>query len=180
MKKIILFLLLTLTLFASEEQIYFGVGGGYSNESFNNDVDAKASGNLARFKFGYGIREAYAIEFSIDYIDTPANIFSENDQAKYGMNVEVIKGFDFDLIVPFFKAGFGAGFQKVDLQFNDKINYGTFNLGAGTYIPLGDNFDLEICYEYKYVTYEAINIISDTLEYESNLNNIYFGINTRF
>ena len=180
MKKIVLFLLLLTSLY-SDAKIYTGASYGYFDESFDGELDAENSNNSATFKIGYGDREAYAIEFSIDWVDNKSKIFSDNDKAKYALNIEFVKALDLDIYInPFFKAGFGAGNLKIDRELQEKLNFGSFNLGAGIFIPVNDNFDLELGYKYRYLTYERLDTIAENISYSSNVNTAYAGINVRF
>lgn len=181
MKKTILSLLLLANLYADNSQIYLGLSGGYYNESFTDGVDAKSSSYTSKLKVGYGDRDAYAVEFSLDYMDNKSNIFSSSDGSKTGMNVELLKAFDFDTFInPFFKAGFGAGFFSIDTKLQQTLHYGSYNLGAGFFIPLNKSFDFEVSYDYKAITYEGLDTIANSVSYKSNLNAISFGFNVRY
>ena len=130
MKKIILFSLLLTSILYSDAKIYMGVGGGVYNETLDNTASTSISANMARIKVGYGDREAYAIEFSVDYVDNSETLLDINgtvaDGPRYGMNVELIKAFDFDIYInPFVKAGFG--FMET------LIILGPYNLGLTFY-----------------------------------------------
>mgnify|MGYP002639518430 FL=1 len=185
MKKIMLFLLLVSSTYAESPKTYLGASFGYLNENFTN-ADAQASMNSMKFKAGYGERKAYAVEFSLDYAQSKAKIFSSSnnvssDGDRYGLNIDLVKGFDFDVyVLPFVKAGFGAGRMRVDRELQDKLSYGAFSVGAGFLIPINEHFDLEVVCDYKKTSYEKINLISSQIRYESNLNVLYFGFNTRF
>ena len=185
MKKIILFLLLMSSLFA-EAKVYFGTNYGIFEEDFLADIDASSSTSVATIKAGYGVREAYAVEISLEYIDNKAKIFSSDsntdfDGAKYGMNVNLIKAFDLCIhILPYMKAGFGSGFFDVERVLQNRLFYSSFNLGTGVFIPINDNLDFEIGYEYKYTSYESVDTIAEQINYESNTNIAYFGFNVRF
>jgi len=187
LKKIILFLLLITSLY-SDTKLYLGASYGYFNEEFTHAVDAQGNGvdaqsttGAAKFKVGYGVREAYAIEFSLDYIDNKSKIFSDEDGAKYAFNLDFVKAFDLDIYVnPFFKAGFGAGFLDINRVTQKTLNYGSYNLGLGMFIPIDEYFDFEVGYDYKNLSYESINTVAQKLSYESNVNVIYFGFNVRY
>lgn len=193
MKKLSLLLLIISSLY-SDAKIYMGASAGYTSESYEKsektlitNPDTTGDSPSAKFKIGYGDRDAYAIEFSFDYIDNKMSVFSQNDSTKYGMNVEFVKGFNLDTFVqPFFKAGFGAGFLDTAYENDKTINYGTFNLGAGLLIPISEHFDLELGYDYKYVSYERIevtdssNTVTDRYTLKSHINTIYTGFNVRF
>ncbi len=180
MKKIILFSLLLTSLY-SDAKIYMGASAGYFNENFTNDLDASNSSTQATIKVGYGLQKAYAIEFSVDWVENKSNIFSENDGDKYALNIEFVKAFDLHKYInPFFKAGFGAGNLTVDRELQDRLNFGSFNLAAGTFIPINEHFDFEIGYSYRYLTYEKIDTVVNNISYESHVNVIYTGLNVRF
>lgn len=192
-KIIILFVLLATSLYA-ESKIYVGTGLGYTFETFSDDISGNDAGsNLAKFKIGYGEREAYAIEFSLNYIDNQSTTFSasnSSDGAKYGLNVELMKAFDFDIfILPYFKAGFGAGFLNVsgldDGAASPKavksLRYSSLNLGLGFLIPINEHFDFEIGYDYKSVSYEKPDKTDPLVnQVKSNSNAGYIGFNARF
>lgn len=180
MKKIILLLLLFTALY-SDSKVYVGSSYGYVNENFDGDANAQNSSNMGKLKIAYGDREAYGIEFSLDYIHNKSKIFSKKDGKKYGINVEFVKAFDFNIYVnPFFKVGFGAGFLDIQRELQTKLNYGSFNLGLGMFIPVNDNFDFEVGYDYKSISYESIDNIADKTRYSSNANTMYVGFNVRF
>jgi len=180
LKKIIFSLLLFTSLY-SDASIYIGSSYGYINEKFDTDHDAQSSSNMAKLKIGYGDRDAYGIEFSIDYIDNTSKIFSKQDGKKYAMNIELVKAFDFNTFVnPFFKVGFGSGFLDIQREFQTKLNYGSFNLGAGIFIPMNEHFELEVGYDYKAISYESIDTIVEKIRLSSNTNTIYMGFNVRF
>ena len=185
MKKIILFLLLLSSLFG-EAKFYIGSSYGMLEEEFTDDIDAQSSTSVVTVKAGYGVREAYAVELALEYIDTQSKIFSSNsdtefDGAKYGMNVSLLKAFDLDIyILPFIKAGFGAGSLTIERIMQNKLYYGSFNVGTGFFIPIAKNFDFELGYDYKYTSYEAIDTIAEKLSYQSHINIAYLGLNVRF
>jgi len=171
LKKILLFLLITSALY-SEAKIYMGASYGGYNESFSDETKKENRDPIARLKVGYGVREAYAVEFSLDYTQVDSNATSVN---RYGLNVDLVKAFDFPYVNPFFKAGFGAGF--VDTVSHGQLTFGSFNLGAGLYIPINEHMDIEIGYDYRNISYERMN---DTIEITSHVNIIYGGFNVRF
>ena len=170
------------SLLVAQSKIYFGTGYAYNSETISySGTNRTITNNAARVKVGYGDRAAYAVEFSLDYVDNNKEIFAPNDGKKYGFNVELLKAFDFGIYVnPFFKAGFGAGYLDTTAdQHNGSLTYGTFNLGTGIFIPMGEHFDIEMAYEYKGVSYQKL---------DSNLSNSpssslhigYIGVNFRF
>lgn len=180
MKKILLFLLLITSLY-SEEQAYIGLGYGSFNEKFTNNETTESSSNFTSVKAGYGEREKYAIEFSLQYIDNKSKIFSVNDSEKYGFNLDLLKSFDLGIYInPFFKAGFGFGYLTIDREIQDLLHYGVFDCGVGVFIPLSEHLDIELGYIYKYTTYEGIDTIVDKISYSSHTNAAYIGLNTRF
>ncbi|MDY0121994.1 MAG: outer membrane beta-barrel protein [Sulfurimonas sp.] len=179
MKKLLFFLLITTSLY-SEAKIYVGSAVGYLSETFDA-TDESYDANMLRIKAGYGDRAAYAIEFSVDVVEKDKNIFSQNDKERYGLNVELVKAFDLGIYVnPFFKAGFGAGFIETSSTTQSTIHYGSFNLGAGMFIPLGEHFDIELGYSYKGVSYEREENTSQDEGRSSNVNIGYIGFNARF
>ena len=180
MKKIILFTLLLTSLY-SDSKIYIGANYGYFDEEFTDPLDAQSSSESASIKIGYGDRKAYAVEFIINRTENESKIFSNKDEAKYSINMELIKSFDFGIYInPFIKAGFGAGKLKIDREVQDSLAFGSFNLGFGTYIPITDYFDLELGYSHKFVSYQTVNYVSEKIPYESDVNTFYTGFNVRF
>ncbi len=180
MKLLILFFIILSTSIYAESKIYFGAGYSNVSEEFN-DVDAESSSDAAMVKLGYGLREAYAIELSIYNIKNDSSVFSSEDGDKIGVDIELVKAFETGTVLyPFFKAGFGAGYMQVDRELEDKLNFGSFNLGVGTFIALNENFDLELGYKYKTISYESVDMISEVVNYKSESSSAYFGINARF
>lgn len=180
MKKILLFTLLITSLY-SESTLYIGAGAGYMHETFSDVAGSTNTAEMGKLKVGYGDREAYAVEFSLDYLKNDTKVFSTtaNDSDKFGMNVELVKGFDWNTIVnPFFKAGFGAGYFDVNSDEQSSINYSSFNLGLGFFLPINEDLDIEVGYDYRYVSYEKVSATSD--EIDSHINGVYIGINVRF
>lgn len=188
MKKIILLGLILTSLYsnqtADKAKVYVGMSGGYMNEVFDDAKETTGSAEMAKIKIGYGIRTAYAVEFSMDYLKNTSNVFSTSpskDGDKYGVNVELIKGFDWDIFInPYFKAGFGTGIFDIHSEYSTKksLNYSSFNLGLGFFIPINEHLDFEVGYDYKYVSYEKLREIDGG--YSSNMNGVYIGVNARF
>ena len=170
MKKILLFLLITSALY-SEGKVYMGASYGSFNESFSDDTRKTNANPSIKVKIGYGVREAYAVEFSLDYTQVDANSTEVN---RYGLNVDLVKAFDLPYVNPFFKAGFGTGY--VDTP-KDRLTFGSFNLGTGIFIPLNEHSEIEIAYDYKYIAYERSD---NEKEINSHVNLIYAGVNVRF
>lgn len=181
MKKITLFLLLLSTLFA-DARPYIGTHAGVYTESFS-DIEATSSSPMANIKIGYGNRTSYAVEFSLDYLKSDAQIFSATgkDGDKMGFNVNLIKSFDFGIyILPFVKVGFGSGVQKINRKLQDALSYGAFEMALGTYIPMGRHFDMELGYEVSHLSYESIDLGATKPSYGSAINTLYLGINYRY
>ncbi len=184
MKKITLFLLLLTTLFADVAP-YIGTHIGVYTENFSKLV-ATSSSALANIKLGYGNSKGYAVEFSLDYLNNDAKIFSSvpsttKDGNKIGFNVSLIKVFDFDIYaLPFVKIGFGSGVEDIDRVLQSSLAFGSFQLTLGTYIPLKHHFNLELGYEARANSYEGINTIATKTSYNSVMNTLYFGINYRY
>jgi hypothetical protein len=182
LKKIILLLLTLSSLLLAESKIYLGLGYGYNSENISYASTSKTiNENAARLKIGYGDRKAYAVELSFDYIDNNSQIFAVNDGKKYGFNVELLKAFDFGIYVnPFLKAGFGAGYLETNADVTNKsLTYGSFNLGAGVFIPIGESFDIELAYENKNVSYQKPDSTYNDNP-TSNLHVGYVGFNIRY
>ena len=181
MKKIILFLLLITSLYSkqSDTKFYFGTGYGYLNESFSKSSYKTISTKITKVKIGYGIRNSYAVEFSLDYTKKDKDVFSTNDKDKYGLNLEIMKAFDFGIYInPFFKGGFGAGYLDIDNAENNSLNYSSYNLAVGCFIPVNEYLDFEVGYNYKFTSYEKIS--QTDKELNSHIGISYFGVNVRF
>ena len=180
MKKIILFLFLITSLY-SDAKIYLGLSYGFYDENFIDGNQAQSSGTIEKLKVGYGDRKSYAIELSLEHLKNDSEIFSQNDSDKYGINIELIKAFDFDIHVnPFFKAGIGTDYLKIDREVQDTLYYGSFNLGLGIFIPVNEYFDFVLEYDHKSISYEGIDTIAEQISYKSNLNSAHLGFNVRF
>jgi len=188
LKKITLFLLLLSSLYA-ESKFYLGLGYGMYDESLTraDDTEVSASPDMFTIKAGYGERTAYAIEFSVDYINNSDALFSSGDGAKYGLNVALLKAFDFGIyVLPYAKVGLGAGTMDSDTS-SGNLNYGSFNAGLGMFIPFNEHFDLEIAYDYRYMTYQKYKDPTSTTNPTvndptptSHINLVYIGLNARF
>jgi len=182
LKKILLILLFISSLLYAQATVYFGTGYAYNSEKVSYNGSKKTiDNNAARLKIGYGDKKAYAVEFSLDYVDNKSSIFDSGDGKKYGFNIELLKAWDFNIFVnPFLKAGFGAGYLDTPADLNNgSLTYGSWNLGTGFFIPINEHFDIEIAYEYKYVSYQKLdNNLS--IHPTSNLNIGYIGVNFRF
>ena len=185
MNKILLLLLLISSLY-SDAKVYVGANYGTFYESFNEDTEAYSSSGTTTLKIGYADRETYGVEFSLDYTPNNSKIFSSGEEIKtdgdrYGLNVSLTKAFDYDIyILPYIKAGMGAGFLTIDRVLDDKLYYGSFNVGGGVLFPVNENLDFELGYDYKYSSYEAIDMVAEKLLFTSNIGIAYFGFNVRY
>jgi len=176
--KLILSLLLLTPLFA-DAKIYMGIGAGVHHEHLKSNGDDTLSPMMS-IKAGYGDIKAYAVEFSVDYVDTTSKTILADGGPRYGFNVSLLKAFDFDIFFnPFIRTGFGAGVlsSKAKAEQNS-LSYGSFNLGAGAFIPLSKHFDLEVGYDYRNVTYERVSATANLEEAHTNV--AYFGCNFRY
>ena len=184
MKKTLLSLLLSvcsLFAFGYDAKLYMGLGGGVQHEKFTNEAQTKNTPAFGSLKIGYGDRRAYAIEFVLNYIDNKSNIFSNNDKHRYGMDVMFVKAYNLaKYFYPLVRAGFGAGEMKVERTLEKKIAYSSYNIGAGAFFPLNEHLDLEATYEYRFTSYESVDLITEKLKLQSHINQIYLGINYRF
>jgi len=184
LKKILLILFFTSSLFSFQynAKFYMGVGGGYQNESFTGDYEEVSnSPYYGSIKLGYGDIRAYNIEFVINYIDNQSKIFSNDDGARYGMDVMFTKAYNFSkYFYPCVRAGIGAGEMKTKRVVEDKISYSSYNIGIGSYIPLTKHLEIEANYEYRYTSYKAVDLISEKISLHSHINQIYIGFNYRF
>ena len=176
------FIISSLYGFNYDVKFYMGVGGGIQSETISNEgYDASNAPSYGAIKFGYGDIRAYAVELVLNYIDNKSNIFSPNDQVRYGADVMFLKSFRFTkLLYPYIRAGMGAGEMKVERVLENKAAYSSYNIGLGVFLPLTRHIDLETAYEYRYASYQSIDLIADKLNLTSHINQIYFGINYRF
>jgi hypothetical protein len=181
MKKILFTFLFLGSALLAEAEFYIGVGYMYINESLSDNSSTKINNNGAKIKFGYGERKAYAVEFSLNYIDNNSALLSIDDKEKYGFDIELMKAWDFDIYaLPFIRVGFGAGQMNSTARTGkNSISYGSFNGSLGTLLPLSESFDLEIAYEYKYISYQKTNATLSGYP-KSHQNSVYTGINYRF
>lgn len=185
MNKLLLFLLLISSLY-SDAKVYLGMNYGSFDESFTGKTNADSSSGITTIKIGYADRDTYGVEFSLDYVNNKSKIFSSDTSTKtdgdrYGLNVSLTKAFNYDIyILPYIKGGFGAGFMDVDREIQDTLYYGAFNIGGGILLPVNENFDFEIGYEYRYSSYEAIDMIAEQVQYKSHIQTAYFGFNVRY
>jgi opacity protein-like surface antigen len=176
LKKIILFLLTFTALAMADSKIYMGTGVGYGDVVTKISASAeeeKFSEETLRFKIGYGDREAYAVEFSMDYMNS--------DPKKYAFDISLLKAFDLGIYInPFAKIGFGAGVLDNRDNANKSLTYGSFNLGGGILIPINEHFDAELAYEYKNRSYQRIDESDGTESRTSHVNFLYLGLNFRY
>ncbi|MFT7860709.1 MAG: outer membrane beta-barrel protein [Sulfurimonas sp.] len=172
--------LLSSTIFA-EATFYFGAGYTYLNETLTKDSSINISNSGAKIKVGYGEQKAYAVELSINYIDNSSPLLSLDDKEKYGFDIELMKAWDFDIYaLPYVRVGFGAGKMSSSARTGkNSITYGSYNAALGALIPVGTNFELELAYEYKNISYQKVD--SSHLKYSrSHQNGLYTGVNFRF
>ncbi|RLA70197.1 MAG: hypothetical protein DRG24_07260 [Epsilonproteobacteria bacterium] len=187
MKKLFLTLFLSAVLWA-EAGIYIGAGGTIFSENFTFNSSGFATNEMsstytgAKFKIGYGDREAYMIEFGLSYGEYDKNIFSDDDGMQLFVDVDIIKAFDFGIgAYPFFKFGFGAGNLKIARTLNSSIASGSFHGGGGIYIPLFEtDFEVEVSAIYRWKHFEGINLVGEPADIDSNLIEPYIGLGYRF
>ena len=180
---------MTLFSFANDDyypKIYMGIGGGILNNNiYRSNISSnetyKSNPSFGSIKFGYGDIKAYSVELNLYYINNKTNVFSNNDKAGYAVDVSFLKAWDFGIyLLPYVSVGLGGGFMGIDRELDKTLGFGSYNVGAGAKLPLYKHLELEFKYEYKFVSYEGIDLISETAKYKSHTNMFYFGINTRF
>lgn len=183
MKKTILSLLLLSNFLFGDAKTYVGISAGIAEENFTS-ADATSSSNIINLKLGYGERELYSVAIGIEYLKNESKIFStgvDNDGDKFAFNLELVKAFNLSkYIIPFVNLGFGAGYLEIDRAIDDKISFGSFNLGAGVLIPINDDFDFEFGYKYKSLSYEGLDLIATKEVHTSKSTSPYFGFNVRY
>ena len=158
-----------------------GAGYGYVNEKVSGSNAKSASNNEGKIKIGYGERDAYAVEFSLYYIDNTNHLLSADDKEKYGFDITLMKAWDLDIYaLPFVRVGFGSGKMTSSAREGKKaIMYGSFNGALGVLLPLSKHIDIELAYEYKGLSYQKVN--PDVSSYDkSKQQELYSGINFRF
>jgi hypothetical protein len=174
-----LFLLLASSVYA-QSHIYVGTGIAHTSEKLSSS-DRSVSNTQGLVKIGYGLRNSYAVELALDYTPNHSSYFAQNDGFKYGFSVDLMKAYDLGIFInPYLKFGFGAGAlqTKADLN-NHSLTYGTFNSAVGFFLPLSKQFDVEMAYQYKYVSYEKIDT-STADNPTAHLHIVYAGFNIRF
>lgn len=183
LKKLLLTLLFGASLFA-DAKIYIGGAYGLYNESYAYSASAlpDTTDNALKLKVGYGMRDSYAVEFSLDYIDhADYNNHKATGKAKYGFNVALMKAYDWGIYInPYIKAGFGAGILDNKGNTEQSLTYGSFDAATGFFLPINESYDLELSYEYKHLTYEKQQILDSSIRNESHVNTLYLGFNVRF
>jgi len=174
LKKIVLFILTLTTLALGDSTLYMGTGLSHGNSSIKEtptSQEKKISEDALRLKIGYGNREAYAVELSMDY--------TKSDPKRYSFDVSVLKAFDFGIYInPFAKVGFGSGILDNRDNANESLTFGSFNAGGGFFIPIGEHFDVECAYELKNISYQKDSINSQSQT--SFINSLYLGLNLRY
>ena len=185
-KYIFLFLLLSYTVLFARTNVYVGLGLSRVVETLQpylSYVPQKRDvvNTELSMKIGYGHRDSYAAELSLDYLQNHSKVYGQGDAQKLGFNVSVLKAYDFGIYVnPFLKAGFGAGTLKTNVDnINQSLTYGNFHLGGGFFIPLSSQMDVELAYQYQYISYEKIDLENAAYP-KSHLNGVYAGFNIRF
>jgi hypothetical protein len=168
----------------ADSKVYLGVSYAQVDEKFSN-LEAESSSDAIKVKAGYGDREAYAIELSIELVKNESTIFSteKKDGDKNSLNIELVKAYDLDIFVlPYLKAGFGTGVLDIQRDEQKDLSFGSFNFEVGAFVPVNDHLDFEIGYNFKNMSYENISNEStdDDLQYKSNVYTLYIGFNTRF
>lgn len=177
---VILLLLLSFSSVYADAKTYVGIGIARVSEKIDTHPDPIINSELFA-KIGYGERDAYAAELSINYLQNRSKIFANGDAQKLGFNVALMKAYDFGIYInPFFKAGFGAGSLRTDIDTNNKsLTYGSFDLSTGFFLPLSNQIDLEFGYKYQFVSYEKIDVTSSYVP-KSHIGGLYLGYNIRF
>jgi len=168
------------SLAASNIYVGFGVSTGSGDEEYSSsgypastyDVDQSQTQFILGFHTGTDRRfEISANSVSVDFDD--------------GFESEEYTGFDLDWyytfesqnIKPFF--GFGFGFYTYEdtayLTYeNEDISGISLNLAGGVLLPLHENFELELAYRYKNISWQDVDYGFVTVESASTLSSIAF------
>jgi hypothetical protein len=179
-KTILYFILLFSTSIYADAHVYFGTGVARVTEKLSSS-EKSITNTQKVIKIGYGDRESYAVELALNYTSNHSEYFAPNDAYKYGFSIDLMKAYELGIFInPYIKLGFGSGALKTNADTNNNsLTYGTFNSALGFFIPFSSQFDAEIAYQYKYVSYEKIDLTSSDNP-TSHINLIYAGINIRF
>lgn len=183
MKRLIFFIALMSSLYAFDynPKVYVGVGAGIQQENFIQNAKASNTPLFGTLKVGYGDIRAYSVELCLNYINNRSNIFSPNDQNRYGVDVMFVKAYNFtDAFYPYIRAGFGAGEMKVNRLLQNKLAYSSYNLGGGLTIPLDKHIAAEGAYEFRTTSYQSIDLIAEKLKVKSHIHQFYIGLIYRF
>ena len=188
MKKYILLILSFLYLYANDNynpKFYIGFGGGVLQNNIyasnKKTTDKKSTQNIVSLKLGYGDIKAYSVEFNLNYIKNNKDIFSKNDKIGYSIDFSLLKAWDIKFgIYPYLCIGISGGWLEIERSLDKKLGFGSYNLGGGVKWPFYKTLELEAKYEYKFISYEGIDLISDVIRYKSHTNMFYLGINRRF
>jgi hypothetical protein len=84
-----------------------GTGLSHGNSSIKEtptSQEKKISEDALRLKIGYGNREAYAVELSMDY--------TKSDPKRYSFDVSVLKAFDFGIYINPFASSKAISLKK--------------------------------------------------------------------
>ncbi len=193
MKKLIATSILLSSLLFADSQVYVGVLGGYTAESFSTPYNKSTSSPMAKLQIGYGDLKGYSVQFGLIYSPNDKTVFADagsKDSAKYSLDVELIKAFDFDIgFYPFLKVGVGAGYFDTHITYTNtdgtftqnKLNFSSYNAGAGFYYPIDEHFVLELGATYKYLSYERWDkSATGQSAVDTHALYSYAGINYRF
>ncbi len=185
-KYILLLLLLSFSALFARTNVYVGLGLSRVHETLQPYLTyvpqkRETINTELSMKIGYGHRDGYAAELSLDYLQNHSQFYAPGDAQKLGFNISLLKAYDFGIYVnPFLKAGFGAGSLKTNADTtNNSLTYGNFHLGGGFFIPLSSQMDVELSYQYQYISYEKVDL-ENAANPKSHLNGLYAGFNIRF
>lgn len=175
-----------LSLFFSllaEPAVYVGIAVEDSTELFS--VEGKESVTAStpqyRIKAGYGDIANFAVEASFSYMDYETNVFSANDGAAIMLDLALYKGWDagYDLY-PYLVVGIGVGNMPVERKLEDALTFSSFNVGGGVHYMISEHIDLDLGFNYKFRSWQAVSMVSEDIKVTSHVANPYIGMNYHF
>lgn len=173
----------------SKNSFYIGLGkiSGSGDEEFSFDSSSESYDmdiSATPIKFGIILPNG---RFEISYTEIDAEF-------KDDFPDETFSGFDLDYLFMFSKEQKLSPYILVGLGFYNyeglQVSYSgetedldgiAFNLGAGLTYSLSKNIEIEAGYNYKYISWDEIDVGSyDNVEISEDMTGLYLGINIGF
>lgn len=170
------------TALLAEAGPFVGMGGGLLSETFSSPtLEKETQAGYVKAKAGYGNPGGYGVEVCLSYFEYDRNVFSDNDGTNLYFDVNIIKGYDFDIgFYPYLKVGIGAGYLSVDRSTDSTLGNGSFQGGGGFLVPLGKGVDVELELLYRHKNWERVDLITEQVDVSSSVLEPYLGLNYRF